>query len=408
MVKFEQLKVVQLRQKLADMNLPISGNKAELQLRLRNALEDYGVNVAEHEFNDVTSDNEVEENSSPAVNLGLMEVMQSLKEMGQNLQKQLIESTMLQQEAIAELSKSNHRQLLEIQQATNGKVREIESKIECMESNLDARIKALEERGNQSSNVVVSAKSTTFKNPTFDGSTPFETFKTQFERVATQNRWSESEKITGLTVSLVSPASGVLQTIPNQDKESYEAHIDALQRKYGSDHMRQVYKMELRNRYQKKNERIQEFASEVERLAHLAYGDVSYELQEKSKIDAFVDGIRDPDIKRAVLTSSKTTFTEIVAYTLTQETAAVVCQSSVNARKIEVNNEDFVEVICKAITSTLNSNKGEHSRFRGKCYFCDKIGHVQKDCNLLRQMKDRLADVRGDGVLEERDNDPLN
>lgn len=49
--------------------------------------------------------------------------------------------------------------------------------------------------------------------------------------------------------------------------------MNVLQRIYGSSHMRQIYRMELKNQKQNKGESVQNFALEVERLAHLTYSD---------------------------------------------------------------------------------------------------------------------------------------
>ena len=64
--------------------------------------------------------------------------------------------------------------------------------------------------------------------------------------------------------------------------------------------------MELRFRAQKANESLQAFAVEVEAENH--------PLVNNFKTEAFVNGIRDPDIKLTVCSTQKTTFADTVVF----------------------------------------------------------------------------------------------
>ena len=68
--------------------------------------------------------------------------------------------------------------------------------------------------------------------------------------------------------------------------------------------------MELRCQGQKANEPLQAFAMKVERLVQLTYPGENHPLIDNMKTEAFVGGIRDPDIKLAVCSTQKTTFAE--------------------------------------------------------------------------------------------------
>ncbi|XP_049306227.1 SAFB-like transcription modulator [Bactrocera dorsalis] len=61
MVKFGELRIQQLKKELEERNLPISGQKADLQARLREAMEADGINVDEFEFVGPETSTKVEE-----------------------------------------------------------------------------------------------------------------------------------------------------------------------------------------------------------------------------------------------------------------------------------------------------------------------------------------------------------
>ncbi|CAD7001383.1 unnamed protein product [Ceratitis capitata] len=148
--------------------------------------------------------------------------------------------------------------------------------------------------------------------------TPFQVFKLQFEKTAETNNRSIEEKSAALFVALEGPAAELLQTISVNERNDYDGLMQALERRYGSEHRRQIYQMELEKRDQKSNESLQEYASEVERLAHLAIGDTSGEHLEKVKIQRFISGIKDVYTKRETYANPKLTFAEIVAYAQTR------------------------------------------------------------------------------------------
>ncbi|XP_017475316.1 PREDICTED: uncharacterized protein LOC108365705 [Rhagoletis zephyria] len=140
------------------------------------------------------------------------------------------------------------------------------------------------------------------KTPSFDGTIPFQVFKLQ--KPAAANHWSMEDNSAALFLALKGPAAEILQTIPDCERNSYDALMSSVERRYGSEHRRQIYQMELENRCQKANKTLQEFASEIERLAHLAIGDASGEHLERVKIQIFINGMRDVYTKCEMIAST--------------------------------------------------------------------------------------------------------
>uniref|UniRef100_A0A1B0GB86 Retrotransposon gag domain-containing protein n=1 Tax=Glossina morsitans morsitans TaxID=37546 RepID=A0A1B0GB86_GLOMM len=131
-----------------------------------------------------------------------------------------------------------------------------------------------------------------------------------------------------LITSLRGAAAEIIQIIPEGKRTEFAAIMDALERKYGSKHVKEVSHLELSSLCQKLNERIQDYATEIERLANLAYIGVPDDVLERLKIDAFVKELRDVELKKGVWASRKTAFTERLGFALTQEAASVLWTSS--------------------------------------------------------------------------------
>ena len=96
--------------------------------------------------------------------------------------------------------------------------------------------------------------------------------------------------------------------------------------------------MELRCRAQKANESLLGLAMEDERLVHLTYPGENHPLIDNIKTEAFVSGIRDPDIKLAVCSMQKATFA------LAQETARTISKPPVNKESATVHGKTEAKV----------------------------------------------------------------
>lgn len=172
-------------------------------------------------------------------------------------------------------------------------------------------------------------------------------------------------------------------------RSKYESVMGAVARKYGSEHRKQLFYMELQNRRQRSGESLQEYAADIERLVHLAHYDVGADLMEQMKIRAFIQGIRDVEVRRSVLLVSKPTFTETVAHALTYEAAwtGVTHYVSPKVRKVEFSCEE------EQSASDYSSRKPRAASFKGSCYVCDKPGHMARDCRLRWKRTKSLSPV---------------
>uniref|UniRef100_A0A1A9US62 Uncharacterized protein n=1 Tax=Glossina austeni TaxID=7395 RepID=A0A1A9US62_GLOAU len=166
--------------------------------------------------------------------------------------------------------------------------------------------------------------------------------------------WDDDDKAVALIISLRGTAAEIIQIIPEGKRTEFAAIMDALERKYGSKHLKEVSHLELSSHCHKLNERIQDNATGIERLANLAYIGVPDDVLKRLKIHTFVKGLRDEELKKDVWTSPKTTFAETLGFALTQETASMLWPSSMKVRCTEVSsNNDISDVACTAFRQVL-------------------------------------------------------
>ncbi|XP_049307227.1 uncharacterized protein LOC125777122 [Bactrocera dorsalis] len=408
MVKFGELRIQQLKKELEGRNLPISGQKADLQARLREAMEADGINVDEFEFDGPETSTKVEEkveeqrtSSSVDTNMLLVAIKQIAENAVQTenrLAQQIAENVVQTENRLAQqitqiaentsqlesrLTQQITENTTQLQKQVQEKFSKFEDELSTLkngEENLKSEVLQLSNRVRelQLHGPAPSTNNQRLKAPTFDGSIPFQIFKLQFEKTATANNWNAADKVASLFVSLKGPAAEILQTIPDCERDNYEALMSAIERRYGSEHRKQIYQIELQNRGQKMNESLQEFATEIERLAHLANADAPVDYIERVKIQCFINGIRDVDTKRATYALPKRTFAETVSHALTQETASLLSKPAHKVQRVEMEQPALMEEILK----TLKTIAAPRVNTTGRCFNCGKAGHFARNCNI--------------------------
>jgi hypothetical protein len=114
-------------------------------------------------------------------------------------------------------------------------------------------------------------------------------------------------------------------------------------------------------------------------------------------IQAFIAGIRDPEIKRAAYCSPKSSFAETVAFALTQETAYLLSRPVYRVREIQAE-ENNIDALCERITQLVDENK---RKFGGACFNCGTKGHFARDCRKKSKNGARNIGVMKDSSQQE-------
>ena len=110
---------------------------------------------------------------------------------------------------------------------------------------------------------------------------------------------------------------------------------------------------------------------------------------DRMKIETFVNGIRDPEIKCATYESQKATFTETVSFALAQETARIISRPQIHKiRKLETECDEpksVIDSMKEAMKQVMEELKLGSNKPRMKCYNCDKPGHLARECGARRK-----------------------
>ncbi|CAK1590173.1 unnamed protein product [Parnassius mnemosyne] len=200
-----------------------------------------------------------------------------------------------------------------------------------------------------------------FKVPPFDGTSKSQTsaYKIQFEAVMKANGWNKSQAMTALTLGLRDQALTVLKALGKE--VTYEQLLEALDARYGDAHLEHVFRVQLKDRVQRSNENLQQWALEVEKLVRKAYQSVPA-LIVGNLVQTFIDGIRDLEVRAAVRLGHHETLKDALTHALEVEAVR------------QDHRSHRVREIAAAIVQ--DRNKG----YSPRCSGCRERGHLRSSC----------------------------
>ncbi|GFW88863.1 uncharacterized protein TNCV_2682971 [Trichonephila clavipes] len=122
--------------------------------------------------------------------------------------------------------------------------------------------------------VPLNASPMSVKLSIYDRKTNLEVYKTQFSIISEANGWTERIKACQLAASLRGEAAEILQTLPDTERLNLNSLYNALDLWFGQKYSKEYARLQMKTRPQKTGESLQEYASEVERLANLDFSDL--------------------------------------------------------------------------------------------------------------------------------------
>ncbi|GFV98177.1 uncharacterized protein TNCV_4449341 [Trichonephila clavipes] len=102
--------------------------------------------------------------------------------------------------------------------------------------------------------------------------------------------------------TLKGEAAEILQTLPDPKRLNLNLY-NALDLPFGQIYSKEYARLQMKTRLQKTGESLQEYASEVEMLANLAFSDHPSTVRETISLQYFVDGLREGEVQKAVKNS---------------------------------------------------------------------------------------------------------
>ncbi|KAJ8947660.1 hypothetical protein NQ318_009544 [Aromia moschata] len=178
-----------------------------------------------------------------------------------------------------------------------------------------------------------------------------------------------------------------------------------LEMRYGQSHLEHVYHSQLKNRYQKSNESLQEFEADIARLVRLAYSSTPENVMERLVVQAFLDDLRDTETRQALTLARPSKLVDALARALELKAARQSCRSQAKVRKME---EDVEEGTCNE-AEIRRVVEGMLEKRQIRCWNCDKGAIV----NLKKQAPKKIARVASlqhpsnsvfvDGLVDEKE-----
>jgi hypothetical protein len=265
------------------------------------------------------------------------------------------------------------------------------------------------------------------KPPPFDGRTPWDAYKLQFEMLADVNLWSDAERATYLAISLRGSALTVLTNISPDHRGEYATLVAALSKRFGSAHQADLNRAKLRGRTRRRDENLPELAEDVERLTRLAYPEASTEMIEVLSKDQFIDALIDEDLRLRLRQNKPGTLNLALEQALELESIQLANKQRTKVvREVQfeshhtppVNRAGFDEEALQTLQSILDavqqtpvdkprvgkqsfSNGARGSGKKIYCWYCKEEGHIQRQCTKKRK-DERSGRV---GVLEKSEAD---
>ncbi|GFX03043.1 retrovirus-related Pol polyprotein from transposon 412 [Trichonephila clavipes] len=288
-----------------------------------------------------------------------------------------------------------------------GRIESVENKFEDMESKLEAKIfEKVEEVSisfrsdlEQLKQKVMTGQGDEFKfqapysKPsiklsTYDGKSSWQVYKTQFSIVADANQWDSQTKACQLAASLRADAADILQTLPETQRLDFDALVNALELRFGEKCVKDYSRLQLKSRQQKVSETLQELATDVERLSHLAFSDCPTEVREVLALQHFIDGVRDPEIQKALRMADLKDLKGALVFAMKFEAAQQATRKDrhpIRAVNESDTSNSSVERLERQMRSFLNrveslmSQKADGKKTL-KCWTCGREGHLQRSC----------------------------
>ena len=152
------------------------------------------------------------------------------------------------------LFEATTEKLQEIRESFSKRITSIEVKVADMEKTVDGKLFMMKEKINKLQSQrpgavrVISEGTGRIKPPCFDGSSPLSVFKFQIETLASRNRWEDDKKALELILVLKCVAAEILEIMSASHRNNYNDLMSVLQRKFGDERKRELYRMELRCR----------------------------------------------------------------------------------------------------------------------------------------------------------------
>ena len=250
----------------------------------------------------------------------------------------------------------------------------------------------------------------------YDGNSDWKDYLAHFESCVAINAWGDAEASKFLAASLRGQALRLLKE-QRGDNWTYKELKSKLANRFSPTKQAETYLLELRNRKRNPKESLQELGRNIRELTTRAYPNFDAEGIDRLAKIHFTDALHNPDIRAGIFHAKAATLDETVQAAVNTETFLQTesqrggWRKNVHNRTLRSENEHeppMKELIENAVKEALEkltepvkqesvkkeanggfrTNRSNQNRERTKenrtCYYCNKPGHIAKDCHKKR------------------------
>ncbi|GFW97621.1 retrovirus-related Pol polyprotein from transposon 412 [Trichonephila clavipes] len=247
--------------------------------------------------------------------------------------------------------------------------------------------------------VPVPASPISLKLSIYDGKTNWEEYKTQFCIISEANGWNEGAKAYQLAAFLRGEAAEILQTLPDIERLNLNSLYNALDLRLGQKYSKEYTRLQMKTRLQKTVESLQEYASEVERLANLAFSDHPETVRETISLQYFVDGLKEGKIQKVLRMADVQDLKFTLLYALKLEAATQASRKDRHfIRGARVTEDEPCESrllkemeILKEEMQTIKAGISKHEKRNFRFWGCGGTGHLRRNCPRSRKDENTVS-----------------
>ena len=242
----------------------------------------------------------------------------------------------------------------------------------------------------------------------YDGTTSWTDYFSHFQMVCKLNNWPDDVKALKLATSLRGSARCIISDLKPEQLENYSELLTLLKNRFEPKTQSEMYRAQMNARIRTNGESLTDLAQDVKRLVRLAYPTAPSEVRDSLGYRCFRDALNDHEMEWAVYQSSSESIEEALnlalkyeafqmsrrrkstRQSLRQQTLVDNEMTSIpDANKFECNSNEMKTLIDRVAKLEEKSPKNDSKKkFDGKCFYCQKIGHIQRDCRKrLRDQK---------------------
>lgn len=220
-----------------------------------------------------------------------------------------------------------------------------------------------------------------FKPMKYDGSSPWDDYRTHFETVSRANGWDRAMMGSALASSLTGAALPILTELAGS--QDYTQLVAALGSQFGDSNRAQLYMDRLRVRTQLPGEDISVFAREVRILARKALPGASRECVELLAVSQFVERLSDERIRELVMLGAPRDLEAALSLALRSEAAVIRARhattGSIHAIQSPTEEAGAIQAARARTNMQASQSRGGVNQ-RLVCWRCDAVGHAFRDC----------------------------